>query len=63
MLISASVSSCLLVETLGKNMEDYVDEEKETMQNPEVIASLDVLQSNDSKRKFEKLNEEAEISK
>jgi hypothetical protein len=64
LLISGSFFACLLPETLGKNMEDYVDEEKEEMKNPEIGRSaadvaLSSANSQDSKRRFEKFNEEA----
>ena len=60
MLVAASFVSCLLVETLGKNMEDYVDEEKEIMRNPEVVSAAESNshRKNGSCEHFEKLNEE-----
>jgi MFS family permease len=72
LLVTASFFSCLLTETLGKNMEDYVDEEKEEMKNPGPIKSIDMgspftkdsdrnketARNKDTNRKFEKLNEE-----
>ena len=56
LLITGSFLSCMLTETLGKNMEDYVEEEKEQMKNPE--ASSSPHSTDNSKRKFEKLSEE-----
>jgi MFS family permease len=61
LLITGSFFSCLLTETLGKNMEDYVEEEKEEMRNPESSGSIELPQAatlQTTKRKFEKLNEE-----
>lgn len=61
LLITGSFFSCLLTETLGKNMEDYVEEEKEEMRNPESSGSIELPQAatlQSTKRKFEKLNEE-----
>ena len=60
MLVGASFVSCLLVETLGKNMEDYVEEEKEMMRNPEImsVAESSTHRKHESCEKFEKLNEE-----
>jgi hypothetical protein len=64
LLVGSSFASCLLHETLGKTMEDYVEEEKEVMRNPELGGSnVELVQSAaatiNSNRKFEKLKEEA----
>ena len=53
-LITGSFFACLLNETLGKNMEDYVEEEKEQMRNP---SSADASNSASSSRKFQKMEE------
>lgn len=58
-LITGSFFSCLLVETLGKNMEDYVEEEKEEMRNPEpASSSLEMQGITATSRKFQKMEEE-----
>lgn len=56
LLVSASFASCLLLETLGKVMEDYIEEEKESMVSPR-SQSLE-MQSSD-KKNFQKLKEES----
>lgn len=60
LLIAGSFFSCLLTETLGKNMEDYVEEEKEEMRNPEPSQVVEMVSatSKTSNRKFTKLKEE-----
>ena len=58
LLVSASFASCLLPETLGKTMEDYVDEEKECMASPKnQVGSIDLGDS--GKRNFKPLKEES----
>ena len=58
-LITGSFFSCLLNETLGKSMEDYVEEEKEEMRNPEPPSSSLEMQGNTgTTRKFQKMDEE-----
>lgn len=58
-LITASFFSCLLTETLGKNMEDYLEEEKEEMRNPEQGSNSIELQGNTgTTRKFQKMADE-----
>ena len=54
-LITGSFFACLLTETLGKNMEDYVEEEKEQMRNP---SSAEAPNPASSSRKFQKLSED-----
>jgi OCT family organic cation transporter-like MFS transporter 4/5 len=54
-LVTASFFACLLGETLGKNMEDYVEEEKEQMRNP---SSAEGPIAGSSSRKFQKMNED-----
>ena len=56
LLVAVSFLSCTLKETLGNNMEDYVEEEKEEMKNPESSSTRKA--SNNSNRKFEKLAED-----
>jgi Na+/melibiose symporter-like transporter len=60
LLIAGSFFSCLLTETLGKNMEDYVEEEKEEMRNPEPSQVVEMVSatSKTTNRKFTKLKEE-----
>lgn len=58
LLLTGSFFSCLLTETLGKNMEDYVEEEKEEMKNPESVTGAVSNTSKETKRNFVKLNEE-----
>lgn len=58
LLVSASFASCLLPETLGKSMEDYVDEEKECMASPKnQVQSIEM--GNSGKKNFKKLKEES----
>ena len=52
LLVISSFCSCLLHDTLGKNMEDYVEEEKETMHSPK-NQGIEL-----SRRRFQAFNEE-----
>jgi hypothetical protein len=52
LLVVSSFCSCLLHDTFGKNMEDYVEEEKETMHSPR-NQGIEL-----SRRRFQAFNEE-----
>ena len=57
LFLICSLFSFLIIETFGKNMEDYVEEEKEVMRTPEPVSIEPDPNSAEPLRPFERLNE------